>query len=115
MKSLEDITRLRHMLEAAEEACEFLGNSTVEDLRKNRQQAHAVMRTLEIVGEAASQVTADFQVSHPEINWRIIIGMRNRLVHAYFDINFSVVWETVIKDLPPFIKQLKIILENSSK
>jgi uncharacterized protein with HEPN domain len=66
----EDVTRLRHMLEAAEEACEFLGNTSLEEFRKNRQQAHAIMRTLEIVGEAASQISPEFQTATPKIQWR---------------------------------------------
>jgi uncharacterized protein with HEPN domain len=114
MQPRDDITRVRHMLEAAEEACEFIGQTTFEEFRKNRQIAHAVMRTLEIIGEAASQISPEFQNKHPEIAWRTIIGMRNRLVHAYFDINFTVVWETVRDDLPPFITQLKTILDKSA-
>jgi len=111
MQQLEDTVRLRHMLESANEACTFLGNSSFEEFRENRMMANAIIRSLEVIREAASQVSLDFKNNHPEIEWRIIVGMRNRLVHAYFDINFSVVWETVRENLPPFIEQLKNILK----
>lgn len=115
MKQPDDITRVRHMLESSLEAREFLGDMTFEDFRKNRMLANAIVRSLEVVGEAANQVTQKFRDDHKGIEWHVIIGMRNRLIHAYFDIDYWVVWRTVRENLPPFINQLKMIIKNSEK
>lgn len=91
MKQSEDFTRIRHMLESSLEACGFPGDMTFEAFRNNRLMGNAVVRSLEVVGEAASQVTQTFKDEHPTIEWRVIVGMRNRLIHAYFDIDYWVV------------------------
>jgi uncharacterized protein with HEPN domain len=62
------------------------------------------------VGEAASRVSSAFREAHPEIPWMVIVTMRNRLIHAYFDIDLDRVWDTIIDDLPPLIHTLKMIL-----
>ncbi len=67
---------------------------------------------MEIIGEAAANVTTTTQAKYHEIEWTVIIGMRNRLIHAYFDINYHIVWQTVKENLPPLIEQLQSILKN---
>ena len=67
----------------------------------------AILKAVEIVGEAASRVSADTKEAHPEIPWPKIIGLRNRLVHAYFEVNLERVWETVQRDIPYLITQLE--------
>lgn len=75
--------------------------------------ALAVVKELEIVGEAANGVSAEFREAHPGIAWSGIIGMRHRLVHGYFEIDFNLVWDTVQDDLPELIDELeKIGLED---
>lgn len=108
---LDNETRLRHMLDAALEAVSFLGDLTSEDLAENRLVCQAVVRSLEIVGEAAAQISQDYRDAHQEIPWHKIVGMRNRLVHAYFEIDYEVVVKTVKQDLPLLIKQLKKLIE----
>ena len=103
------------MVDAATEAITFVGEFSFAEFRQNRMMVQAVVRSLEIVGEAANQLTSDFKNKNPEIDWRTIIGMRNRLIHAYFDIDYQVVWKTVKEDLPSFIEQLKILLAKTSK
>ena len=66
-----------------------------------------ILKAVEIVGEAASRVSADTKEAHPEIPWPKIIGLRNRLVHAYFEVNLERVWETVQRDIPYLITQLE--------
>ena len=112
MKKLGDRVRLQHMLDAALDAENFLGKATFEELQRERKLGNAIVRSLEIIGEAAANVTKTTQTKHPEIEWTVIIGMRNRLIHAYFDINYHIVWQTVKENLPPLIEQLKSILEN---
>ena len=62
--------------------------------------ARALVKDIEIIGEAASRVSQDFRATHPQLPWADIVGMRNRLIHAYFDINLDRVWDTIKKDLP---------------
>ena len=85
-------------------------NQTRESLDKNRMLALSLVRLIEIVGEAATQVTREFQNRHPKIPWAQIVGMRNRLIHAYFDIDMDRVWKIVKDDLPPLIIELEKIL-----
>jgi uncharacterized protein with HEPN domain len=66
-----------------------------------------------VVGEAAAQVSDDLKQTHAEIAWAVIVGMRNRLVHAYFDTNYETVWRTVNEDLPRLILQLAAVLGES--
>jgi len=107
-----DFTRLRHMLEAAEASIEFIKGKRRKELENNRMLCFAVIRALEIVGEAASQITKSFQSKHPEIQWRAIVGMRNRLIHAYFNIDYDIVWQAVRHEIPQLIKDLENILNN---
>jgi uncharacterized protein with HEPN domain len=91
----EDRVRLRHMVEAAESAVQFLAGRQRPDLDQDRMLLFAVVRAIEVLGEAASQVSAETRDTHAGIPWRAIIGMRNRLIHAYFEINTETVWQTV--------------------
>ena len=105
----EDKVRILHMIESAEKAQEFLSGKTYQDLQKNEQLAFAVARALEIIGEAAAQTTQEFRDAYPNIQWRNIISMRNKLVHAYFDINYKIVWSAVKEDIPQLLQQLKAV------
>ena len=95
------------MLEAAQEALTFARGKTRADLDSNRMLARALVDCLRIVGGAARQVSPETRQSHASLPWQDIIGMRNRLVHAYFDINLDVVWQTVMEDLPALVEALE--------
>ena len=101
---------LRHMLDAAREAHDFVQGKTREDLQAERQLQHSLIRCIEIVGEAASRIDQDFQDTNPEIPWADIIAMRNRLIHAYFDVELDVVWSTSKDELPELIQKLERLL-----
>lgn len=103
----DDEVRLRHMLEAAREAASFARGRVRSDLETDRQLVLALVKDIEILGEAAAQVGEGTRTRTPSIPWQKIIAMRNRLVHAYFSINLDIVWQTVQKDLPPLIKILE--------
>ena len=103
----DDEVRLRHMHDAAREALSFVRERTRGDLDNDRQLVLALLKETEIVGEAASRVTEPTRRSLPEMPWDRIVGMRNRLVHAYFDINLDIVWKTVQEDLPGLIALLE--------
>ncbi|MBN1893736.1 DUF86 domain-containing protein [bacterium] len=103
----DDIVRLRHMLDAALEAVDFVGSKHREDLNSDRKLTLALVKDIEIIGEAAYQTSDDTRRQIRNITWEDIIGMRHRLVHAYFDINLDVLWQTVTGDLPSLIETLK--------
>ena len=103
----EDEIRLRHMLDAATEALEFLADLTHSDLADDRKLVLALVKEIEIIGEAAYQMADESLAEIPDIPWPTLINMRHRLVHAYHDINLHAVWSTVHEDLPPLIAALK--------
>ena len=70
----------------------------------------SLVKAIEIVGEAATKMTSATLDKYPDIPWADVIGMRHRLIHAYFDINLDIVWQTVTHDLPPLVKKLERIL-----
>lgn len=102
--------RLKHMLDASEAALKHISRKQRKDLDVNRTVLSAIVRELEIIGEAANSIPATFRKKHPEIPWRQMIAMRNRLIHAYFDVDHDIVWVTTKKYLPDLIEQLKILL-----
>ena len=105
-----DTIRLRHMADAARQALDFAAGRSRRDLDSDQMLTFALVRAIEIIGEAASQVTEDGRAAAPEIPWASIAGMRNRIVHAYFDIDLDRVWDTIADDLPPLLAQLGQIL-----
>lgn len=109
-----DRIRLQHMLDAAEEALAFCGNCLHSDFIHNRMLVLALVKELEIIGEAANQVSAEQCQQMPEIPWHAIVGMRNRLVHAYFDINLDILWQTLQQEIPVLIKVLRSYLSDWS-
>ena len=104
-----DWVRIRHMLEAAGEAVSYAGETTREGLGEDRKLALALVKCIEIVGEAASRVSEDCRQTSPQIPWATIVAMRNRLIHAYYDIDLDRVWDTITDDLPPLIAKLEQI------
>ena len=102
----EDEERLRHMLEAAREAPAFAEGRTPADLQNDRVLALALVKEAEIIGEAAFQMADESRAAVGGIRWPAVIGMRHRLVHAYHDINLTVLWKTLQEDLPPLIEAL---------
>jgi uncharacterized protein with HEPN domain len=102
--------RLRHMLEYAREARELMRNKTRTDLDTDRTLGLAVLRCLEIVGEAANRIPESVRQRYPQILWPQIIGTRNRLVHGYDLVDYDIIWSTVTEDLPPLIAELEKIL-----
>ena len=106
----DDEIRLRHILDAAREAVSFVRNRRRSDLDTDRQLVLAVVKTIEIVGEAGVRVSESARQQLPDIPWEQIIAMRNRQIHAYFDI----VWQTMQEDLPGLISLLETALPPAS-
>ena len=114
MKIQDDKTRLLHMLDAAQKAITFVENKSFQDLTENELLALALVKLIEIIGEAASRISKEYQENNPQISWSAMIGMRNRLVHAYFDINLKILWQTTQEDLPLLVDQLNKLPEIKS-
>lgn len=109
---------LEHMEQAATDACTFVSGLAKDDFLADRRTQQAVIMSLVIIGEAATKIMdgdAGFVSSHPEIPWRSMRGMRNRIAHGYFDINLEVVWETVQKALPELLVQLSAVRHNNKE
>jgi uncharacterized protein with HEPN domain len=102
----DDKIRLQHMLDAAQEAITFLQTLKGERLKNNRLVSQAIVRLIEVVGEAAVQISKAYKAAHPKLQWAQIIGMRNRIIHAYFDIDYELVENTIKVDFPELIDQL---------
>ena len=105
----EDIACLHHILDAAEKAVSFVKGKARKDLDTDEMLSLSLVRLLEIIGEAANGVSLTFRDRFPHIPWRKMTGLRNRLIHGYFDINLDIVWDTILEDLPPLVKDLKAI------
>jgi uncharacterized protein with HEPN domain len=97
---------LDHMEIAASDACNFLEGLSKDDFLVDKRTQQAVIMSLIIIGEAATKVMDHydtFVVRHPNLPWRNMRGMRNRIAHGYFDINLDVVWNTVKANLPELL------------
>lgn len=98
------------MLDASRLAIGFSAGLSRSDLEVDPRSVLAMVKAIEIVGEAASRISPDSQSEHPEIPWSQIVAMRNRLVHAYFEVDLDVLWSTIVADLPPLIDTLEAAL-----
>ena len=98
------------MLDAIRKVELYVNTMTQEEFLNDEKTRDAVTRNIEIIGEAANQLPDLFYTEHPEIAWRSIIGMRNRLIHEYFAVNIVVLWQTVINSLPLFKRDLSDLL-----
>ncbi len=111
MSRRDDAVPLHHMLDHAREAVEMMRGRERGDLDTNRMLNLAVVRLLEIIGEAANRISETGRSGLPELPWPQIVGLRNRIVHGYDVINLDIVWKIVHEDLPPLIEQLQKIIK----
>jgi uncharacterized protein with HEPN domain len=112
MSRHEDTVSLRQMLDHIEETAAIAQGRTREDLESDRVFFLALLKLVEIVGEAATRVSQATQAGHPGIPWREIIGTRNRFIHGYDAVDRDILWEIVSADFPPLAGQLKPILDD---
>ncbi|MFT3949807.1 MAG: DUF86 domain-containing protein [Agriterribacter sp.] len=100
---------IEDILDSAEKILEYTGNLTFDEFTNDSKTIDAVIRNFEIIGEAANRLPENFKNNHSSIDWQRIRGFRNRLVHDYFGIDYSIVWEIKESFLPILITSLKMI------
>lgn len=105
-----DQHRIQHMLEAARQAISFIEGRQRTHLDTDVQLRLALLRALEVIGEAANKVSPETRSAHPEVPWTKIVGIRNRLIHVYFDVDLNIVWKTTAESLPELVPMLRGIL-----
>lgn len=105
-----DRVRLLHAVDAATAAIRFVENRHRADLDGNDMLLFALVRAIEIIGEALSKVSAETRAEALDLPWAAIVGMRNRIVHAYFDIDCDILWTTVTQAIPPLAARLQQLL-----
>jgi len=99
--------------EAIEKVERYVSGLRHDDFVTDEKTVDSVVRNLEIIGEAANRLPESFTSQHPEIEWRQIIGLRNRIVHDYFNIDVEIVWEIIQRDLPMFKSKLSLIRDTA--
>jgi uncharacterized protein with HEPN domain len=108
----KDKAYLQDMLDAICDIEKFTENITQDEFYKNKEKQYAVLRALEIVGEATKKLSKELKARHREISWREIAGMRDKLIHEYFGVNTDVIWNTVKQDIPTLkVKVREIVTE----
>lgn len=107
----EDRIRLTHMRDACESVSRFIAGKNSADLVNDQMLQFALVRAIEIIGEAAGRVSEDVQRAAPEIPWREAVGIRNRLVHAYFDVDLGILWQTAVDSVPLLQERLEKLLK----
>ena len=103
---LRDKERLEHIKAAIDRILRYTSDKSYEDLVADDMMYYAVVKNIEIIGEAANMLTLRFQQSHPETPWKMVKGMRNYIVHEYFQIDDIVVWDVVKNNIPELLEQV---------
>lgn len=107
-----------HILDSIKNVEIFMKNIPKEVFIKHREKQNAVIREIEIIGEAVANIPKEFRDAHPEISWKEIVGTRDKMIHHYFGVNLDIVWDIIKKDLPELklkILRIKQDLEKKDK
>ncbi len=106
----DDLAYIEHILNCIQKIRKFSTSLTKDDFAKNEMAQDAIIRNLEIIGEATKNISARFRDNNDNIPWRSMAGLRDKLIHDYMGVDIDVVWETVNKDLPELENKLKLII-----
>jgi uncharacterized protein with HEPN domain len=113
MSEREVILLLEDMLESASKILSYTAGLDYEQFISDNKTIDATVRNFEIIGEAANRIPDDYKLLHPEIEWRRIIGLRNRIIHEYFGIDYQILWDIKEQFIPCLIDWLKTLRENN--
>lgn len=109
------LARVRDMLAAAEAICEYTAGMTAETFAADRRTVDAVIRNIEVLGEAARHVPDEHRARFPDVPWQDVADMRNVLVHEYFGIDLDILWQTVTRDVEALLPRLHAIVADESR
>ena len=101
---------VKDILDAMEAIEDFVGDMDFDDLKADDKTSSAVIRKFEVIGEAAKNIPSTITAEHPEIQWRSMAGMRDKLIHAYFGIDYTLIWATIKDEIPKIKPKLKKII-----
>ena len=104
---------LQHILENISRIESFSEGLTKEKLEKDDRTQYAIIRAIEIIGEAIKNLPQELTEKHPEIPWKDIAGTRDKIIHQYFDIDLDTVWDTLQKDIPDLKNKIQKLIKNS--
>lgn len=105
---------LKHVLDSIDAIERYIKGISEEEFSRMEEKQDAVIRKLEIIGEAGSKLSEEFRREHDHIEWAKIISMRNLLIHEYFGVDMSQVWQAAVKDLPKLKKDIQELLKNNN-
>ena len=100
MTKHEDLPYINHILDAIKDVEESLKNITKNQFVKNKDIKEANIRRIEIIGEAVKNISESLKNKHPEIEWKEIVGTRDKMIHHYFGVNLDIIWGIIKRDLP---------------
>lgn len=106
------VDHLEDILEAAEKARSFTADMSYDAFVEDDKTVFAVIRALEVIGEATKRLPEDLRARHPQVSWDSMAGMRDKLIHDYVNVNERIVWRTVQDELPEVQRQLQNLLTN---
>ncbi|MEM1562100.1 MAG: DUF86 domain-containing protein [Candidatus Bathyarchaeia archaeon] len=103
---------LQDILDSIKDIEDFTRNVDFEDFARDRKTINAVIRSIEVIGEAAKHIPKSIRDKYPSIPWRKMAGMRDKLIHEYFGVDIKILWKTIKKDIPPLKPLIQNILES---
>lgn len=114
MRNKNDLVFIKHILDSINAIREFSENISKEELISNRLRQSAIIREIEIIGEAVKNISKNLKNKHKEIGWKGITGTRDKMIHHYFGVDLNIIWGIIKKDLPILEKQIKKIKQELS-
>ena len=112
MSKRNNFLLLSDIIEAINNIELFLQDITEEQFYSDLKTKHAVVRNLEVIGEAANQITSDFKISHSDVEWREAADLRNRIIHEYSGLDYVLLWEIIHLNLPAFKQKIQKLIDN---